>query len=95
MAPWSGFQKTTAGGATDFFLLRTPNACGCLPEGGDADGYLAHFAYSPTIKRGYFVVINAFNKDALRSMRGVIEDELVGLAVAGKRRHAGLMARLT
>lgn len=47
-------------------------------HGGDADGYLAFFAYAPTLDRGYFVVINAFNSDALRAMRRIIENHLVG-----------------
>jgi hypothetical protein len=32
---------------------------------GDADGYLAKFAYNNESGRGYFVVINAFNHEAL------------------------------
>jgi len=47
-------------------------------HGGDADGYLAHFAYSTTLDRGYFVVINAFKRGALRRLRRMIEDALIG-----------------
>jgi CubicO group peptidase (beta-lactamase class C family) len=32
-------------------------------HGGDADGYLAEFAYSKESQRAYFVVINAFRRD--------------------------------
>lgn len=46
-------------------------------HGGDADGYLSFFAYSPALARGYFIAINAFNKAALREMRRVVENELV------------------
>jgi hypothetical protein len=46
-------------------------------HGGDADGYLAFFAYSKTLKRGYFVVINAFNKNAMLAMRRAIEDNII------------------
>jgi CubicO group peptidase (beta-lactamase class C family) len=47
-------------------------------HGGDADGYLAHFAYSTALDRGYFVVINAFKRSALRRLRRMIEDALIG-----------------
>lgn len=47
-------------------------------HGGDADGYLAHFGYSVVLDRGYFVVINAFKRDALRRLRRLIEDALIG-----------------
>lgn len=50
-------------------------------HGGDADGYLAYFSYSPDLQRGYFVVINAFNKEALLKMRRTIEDKIVGDAI--------------
>lgn len=46
-------------------------------HGGDADGYLSHFAYSTELDRGYFVVINAFKRDALRHLRRLIEDALI------------------
>ncbi len=46
-------------------------------HGGDADGYLAHFAYSTRLDRGYFVVINAFKRGALRRLRRLIEDTLI------------------
>ena len=45
-------------------------------HGGDGDGYLAHFGYSPRTARGYFVVINAFTHAPLRKMRKVIEQFL-------------------
>lgn len=48
-----------------------------LGHGGDADGYLAHFAYSKEAGRGYFVVINAFNGRALREMRRPLERAIV------------------
>jgi CubicO group peptidase (beta-lactamase class C family) len=47
-------------------------------HGGDADGYLSFFAYSPQLQRGYFVVINAFVTEALTEMRMAIQDDLVG-----------------
>jgi CubicO group peptidase (beta-lactamase class C family) len=47
-------------------------------HGGDADGYLAFFAFSLELARGYFVVINAYNNPALRQMRRAIEDAIVG-----------------
>lgn len=47
-------------------------------HGGDADGYLAFFAFSPALGTGYFVVINAFNNGALRQMRRAIEDKITG-----------------
>ena len=50
-------------------------------HGGDADGYLAYFSYSPALQRGYFVVINSFNNEALRKIRRVIEDKIVGNAM--------------
>lgn len=46
-------------------------------HGGDADGFLAHFAYSNETKRGFLLVINAFKKNALRAMRKPIEDYVV------------------
>ncbi len=46
-------------------------------HGGDADGYLAHYAYNRDSARGYFVVINAFNGEALAEMRDLIEDYIV------------------
>ena len=45
-------------------------------HGGDADGYLAHFAYSTELDRGYFIVINTFKRNALRRLRSLIEDAL-------------------
>ena len=42
-------------------------------HGGDADGFLAHFAYSRETRRGYFVVITAFNGEALRAARKPLE----------------------
>jgi hypothetical protein len=46
-------------------------------HGGDGDGYLAHFGYSRESGLGYFVVINAFNHDALRAMRAEVERAIV------------------
>ena len=46
-------------------------------HGGDADGFLAHFAYNRDSNLGYFVVINAFNGDALAEMRRRIQDYMV------------------
>lgn len=43
-------------------------------HGGDADGYLSHFAYQTDAKLAYFVVITAFNHAPLRKMRAVLED---------------------
>jgi len=47
-------------------------------HGGDADGYLSFFAYSPRQNQGYFVVVNAFIKPALSKMRRVIEEYIIG-----------------
>ena len=47
-------------------------------HGGDADGYLAYFAFSLERQGGYFVVINAFNNSALVKMRRLIEDKIIG-----------------
>lgn len=50
-------------------------------HGGDADGYLAHFGYSRASGRGYFLVINAFDAEALAEMRARVERYvLAGLA---------------
>lgn len=46
-------------------------------HGGDADGYLAHFGYSRTADRGYFIVINAFSHKPLRAMREIVETALI------------------
>lgn len=46
-------------------------------HGGDADGYLAHFAYSPQSGRGYFVVITAFNSPAINQMQEVLDGWLI------------------
>jgi CubicO group peptidase (beta-lactamase class C family) len=46
-------------------------------HGGDADGYLSHFAYSPALGLGYYLVINAFKGDVLAEMRQRVEDLLV------------------
>ena len=45
-------------------------------HGGDADGYLSRFAYSHDLAKGYFLVINAFQKSTLRRMRSVVENWL-------------------
>ncbi len=44
---------------------------------GDADGYLAKFAYSNDCGLGYFVVINAFNHQALSVFVDVLDNWLV------------------
>jgi len=46
-------------------------------HGGDADGYLAHYAYSLESGRGYFLVINAFNHKPLRAMQQILNDALI------------------
>lgn len=46
-------------------------------HGGDADGYLAHFAYSLESGRGYFVVITAFDSKVLNAMREPLDDFLI------------------
>ncbi len=46
-------------------------------HGGDADGYLAHFGYNTQSKRGYFIVINAFQGATLRQMRQLVESWVV------------------
>ncbi|MFK7733488.1 MAG: serine hydrolase [Pseudomonadales bacterium] len=44
---------------------------------GDADGYLARFAYSPATERAYYVVINAFRHDLLRNFVNELDVWLV------------------
>ncbi len=46
-------------------------------HGGDGDGYLARFAYSPAAGRGYFIVITAFNHAPLNEMTRLAADWLV------------------
>ncbi len=46
-------------------------------HGGDGDGYLARFAYSPEAGRGYFVVITAFDHRPLNAMRQALSDWLI------------------
>ena len=46
-------------------------------HGGDADGYLSHYAYSLESGRGYFLVINAFNHKPLRAMKKILNDMLI------------------
>ena len=53
-------------------------------HGGDADGYLAYFAFSPAFNRGYFVAINAFNPSALLKIRQAIEEKIIGHAAPKK-----------
>jgi CubicO group peptidase (beta-lactamase class C family) len=48
-----------------------------IGHGGDADGYLAHIGFSPSSKKGYIVVINAFNHKAMRRIRQLIEESLL------------------
>jgi len=55
-----------------------------LGHGGDGDGYLAHFAYSPDSRRGIFVVINAFHHPALRAMRKPLEEWVIAPLPAPK-----------
>lgn len=45
-------------------------------HGGDADGYLAHYGYSRTLDRAYFIVITVFRKSSLRRLQRAIEDAL-------------------
>jgi hypothetical protein len=45
-------------------------------HGGDADGYLSHFAYSRDAEAGYFLGINAFNHSALDAMKRRVERHL-------------------
>ena len=46
-------------------------------HGGDADGYLAHFAYNKDSRRGYFIVINAFRHDILAEFKSALNDWLI------------------
>ncbi len=46
-------------------------------HGGDADGYLARYAYQRDAEMGYFIVINAFQNSTLRSMQRAIEDWMI------------------
>ncbi|NNF16419.1 MAG: beta-lactamase family protein [Gammaproteobacteria bacterium] len=47
-------------------------------HGGDADGYLSHYAYNHESGLGYFVVITAFKHPVLRAMRDELEDFIAG-----------------
>lgn len=51
-------------------------------HGGDGDGYLAHFGYSPAAGLGYFVIVNAFDQATLDAMREAIEDHVAAAAPA-------------
>jgi len=42
-------------------------------HGGDADGYLTRFGYSPESGRGFFIVITMFDHGRLRQMRQLLE----------------------
>lgn len=46
-------------------------------HGGDADGYLAEFAYSKDSHRAYFVVINAFRRDILKKFTEQLDQWLI------------------
>jgi CubicO group peptidase (beta-lactamase class C family) len=46
-------------------------------HGGDADGYLAEFAYSKDSHRAYFVVINAFRHDILEAFTEQLDHWLI------------------
>lgn len=48
-----------------------------LGHGGDADGYLSQFAYSTDSRRGYFVVITAFDGAAINQIQAVLDDWLI------------------
>ena len=54
-------------------------------HGGDADGYLAHFAYQKEARLGYFVVINTFNNRAKNQMRRALDDFVVAQIPAAVR----------
>ena len=45
-------------------------------HGGDADGYLSHYAYNRDCRCGYFTAITAFQHTTLRKIRRQIEDYL-------------------
>jgi CubicO group peptidase (beta-lactamase class C family) len=45
-------------------------------HGGDADGYLSHFAYCRKLGVGYFVTINAYQPLILKQLRAIIESRL-------------------
>lgn len=46
-------------------------------HGGDADGYLAHYAYSKDSGLAYFLVINAFQPPTLRKMRDRVQQQII------------------
>lgn len=46
-------------------------------HGGDADGYLSHYAYNHDTGMGYFLVITAFRHKPLRAMRNHLEDFII------------------
>ncbi len=46
-------------------------------HGGDADGYLAEFAYSKESQRAYFVVINAFRHDILDDFTKLLNNWII------------------
>ena len=53
-------------------------------HGGDADGYLAEFAYSKESQRAYFVVINAFRHDILDNFTKQLNSWLIEQLPAGE-----------
>ena len=48
-----------------------------ISHGGDADGYLIYLAVSPTLRQGYFLIINAFNHKAMRQLRNIVQDHII------------------
>ncbi len=75
-------------------------------HGGDGDGYLARYGYCREIGIGYFVVINAFNKPAMKAVQDAIEAWItaartpapaprVELSAAELGRYAGLYRAVT
>ena len=66
-------------------------------HGGDADGYLARFGYSPDKGIAYFHVINAFNHRAHWQLNEMVEDILVAdhPATQFPKRHTLSSARVS
>lgn len=49
-------------------------------HGGDADGYLARYAYNPQTGLAYFMMINAFNHRPLARIREILEQYIISRA---------------
>ncbi len=69
----AGLESTYGLGIRSHYL----NGQKIYGHGGDADGYLAEFAYSKESHRGYFVVINAFRPDIMEIFTQQLDSWLI------------------